>query len=101
MDSKDTAQKALNANPPKLGIYKHCKGGLYTLYSFSLNESTKEPLVHYYSHEKRTRWTWTVTNFFEILSDGVPRFTFMRPASLQELQLVVLGHLSTDEEEER
>jgi hypothetical protein len=63
-DQKDNAQKALQAKPDILGFYLHYKGNAYFVYSVSVNEANGEHLVHYYSIERKTRWTRTWDNFF-------------------------------------
>jgi hypothetical protein len=96
MDEKDKAQEGLKrviAEVP-LGIYRHCKGGIYTVYSHTIDERSMEPRIHYYSHEKKTRWTRSWENFTSAWDGSVVqswdqsrllRFTFERPASLHEL----------------
>jgi hypothetical protein len=84
-DEKDEAQAKLAALDFKLGLYRHYKGGEYIVFAVSLNEETLEPLVHYYSLAKETRWTRTLDNFTsEVSNSGFlrrPRFEFVREAS--------------------
>lgn len=74
-DEKTAAQ----ADLPRLvalcpiGLYTHRKGGAYVVFAHSIDEGNLDPLVHYYSVAKGTRWTRTVHNF-TMLVDGVPRF---------------------------
>lgn len=94
MTEKDDAQEALRLARPLLGVYQHYKGPLYTLFCVSLDERTLEILVHYYSHEKRTRWTRTLQNFLEDTQRpmelaSVPRFVRVRDASYLELTIAV------------
>lgn len=87
-DLKDRAQAKLASALVQLGVYRHYKGGLYTVFSTSIDEATLEPLVHYYSHAKRTRWTRTLRNFQETIKNdtgNVPRFEFTSVASVSEL----------------
>jgi hypothetical protein len=83
-DEKDIAQAELAALDFKLGLYEHYKGGRYIIFAVSCDEDTLEPLVHYYSIEKKTRWTRTLVNFAENVQaefDGDfvgPRFAFVR-----------------------
>jgi hypothetical protein len=89
-DLKDRAQSKLAESLVELGIYRHHKGGLYTLFTTSIDEATLEPLAHYYSHAKRTRWTRTFTNFGDTVEmqderGRVARFEFMGPATTLEL----------------
>jgi hypothetical protein len=78
---KDTAQGMLQAFP-HLTVWRHYKGGIYTLVACSLNESTLEPMVTYRSNRKGTYWTRTLNNFVEQVetSPGLfcPRFTQVR-----------------------
>jgi hypothetical protein len=89
-DTKDRAQENLREVHLPFGVYRHYKGGLYVLFATSVDESTLAPLVHYYSLEKKTRWTRTRGNFMErdvgsFDDHEVPRFTFVRPAETKEL----------------
>lgn len=86
---KDEAQEALGEQygDTLRGLYRHYKGGLYVAFSESVDEATGEALVHYYSIEKRTRWTRTVRNFTaKIDGDRTPRFAFIRGAHFDELR---------------
>jgi hypothetical protein len=64
---KNDAQKvlALEVGDTLRGLWKHYKGGLYIVFSESVDEATGAHLVHYYSIEKRTRWTRTIASFTE------------------------------------
>lgn len=87
-DLKDRAQSKLATSLVELGVYRHYKGGLYTVFSTSIDEATLQPLVHYYSQAKHTRWTRTLENFRETVSDGkhqVPRFEFLSIAGAVDL----------------
>lgn len=70
---KDDAQSQLRAVGDLRGIYRHRKGGVYTVYSTSVNEATGEVLVHYYSPARKSRWTRTLADFTEEV-EGRPRF---------------------------
>ncbi len=90
MSEKDDAQQAEAARSSAVGVYKHYKGSFYTAYGTNVKEDTFEPLVHYFSQEKKTRWTRTRENFHQLveLQDPprlVARFQFMRLASWPEL----------------
>jgi hypothetical protein len=95
MDEKDEAQKRLQGSPLKLGVYQHYKGPTYVLFAESLDERSLEPLVHYYSIEKRSRWTRTRRNFTETVAPSLEysgashRFTFVRRASKAELEIAL------------
>jgi hypothetical protein len=86
VDPKDDVQTKLSAIAAQcpIGVYVHRKGGEYVVYSHSLDEGTLQPLVHYYSLTKRTRWTRTVADFTEEV-DGKPRFARVRPPTHLEL----------------
>ena len=94
MDAKDEAQAKLAATDFKLGVWRHYKGGLYVVFALSLDEETLQPLVHYFSLEKRTRWTRAMHNFKSVKIEEQPwwaykpRFTYERPASIDEIILL-------------
>jgi hypothetical protein len=89
MDIKDKAQEAIGAAFFKVGVYRHYKGSLYVAFAITLNELTLEPMVHYYSRDKQTRWTRTWKNF----TSGVrapngglmSRFEYLGPSEFSEL----------------
>lgn len=89
--NKNDAQErlAIDVGDTLRGLYKHYKGGLYIVFSESVDEATGTLLVHYYSIEKRTRWTRTIENFTGEVGDGMlsstPRFTCIREALDAEL----------------
>ena len=88
-DEKDARQADLRSSTLQLGVYRHYKGAEYVLFAVSLHEETLEPLVHYYSLEKRTRWTRSWNNFVEVLKDDprgtLGRFTYVRKATVVEI----------------
>lgn len=87
--NKVEAQRAL-ASASRLcpiGVYAHRKGGTYVVFAHSVGEESLQPLVHYYSVDRGTRWTRTITDFTELV-DGKPRFERVRDASDSELRLV-------------
>lgn len=88
-DSKDDAQAALRSLPDLRGVYHHRKGGVYTLYSVSVDEGTSSTMVHYYSPSRDSRWTRTLADFTEEV-EGRPRFWKVRGANSEEL-LVATG----------
>jgi len=70
------------------GIYVHHKGGLYCLYSMTVHESLLLPLFHYYSLQKKVRWTRDFVAWTSIVQrddQEIPRFKFLRDATRQEL----------------
>jgi hypothetical protein len=79
-DDKDRAQAKLKECGVKPGqIYRHYKGGLYTVVAVSLEEDTLEPLVAYHSNVKGTTWTRTLENFTEgVEFRGVTHSRFAR-----------------------
>jgi hypothetical protein len=91
MDGKDQAQKILKELAPKLGLYQHYKGGFYIAFACSVDEETLGYLLHYYSLEKRTRWTRRLRNFVEdVAKDDLqvsftPRFAWVREATSEEV----------------
>lgn len=88
-DTKDDAQESLASCPGvALGIYRHWKGGFYIVYSLSIDEVSMQPLVHYYSCKKKTRWTRTRAVFTSEAEESTvraARFRYVRPAGWQEL----------------
>lgn len=89
MEDKSEAQTALKECRQQYGLYRHYKGGYYVMYGKTVDEETLETLVHYYSLEKKTRWTRTLENFTAkvYLEDrkDQQRFEYVREASLNEL----------------
>lgn len=72
-DPKDEAQQRLKDCDVEVGqIYRHYKGGLYTVVAVGLKEDTLEPMVAYHSNAKGTTWVRTLANFREKveLDDG-------------------------------
>lgn len=93
--SKNDAQANLasaTAAAPR-GIYGHRNGGEYVLFAHSLDEETLEPLVHYYSLDKKTRWTRTLKVWIEVV-DSRLRFWWVRAASGSEF-LQAVDHEET------
>ena len=94
-DQKDEAQETLASDIGSTlrGLWKHYKWGLYIVFSESVEEATGTLLVHYYSIEKRTRWTRTVNNFSQVVGiEGTRRFTLIRPALDEELHLAAFDN---------
>jgi hypothetical protein len=75
---KTKAQAALKGAPKVHSVWKHYKGGVYTVVAVSLKEDTLEPLVTYRSNKRGTYWSRTMKSFLEHLetSPGAvsPRF---------------------------
>jgi hypothetical protein len=90
MDAKDRAQEDLIEKQEEvpLGLWRHYKGGEYIVFALSVQEDTCKHLVHYYSLDKKTRWTRSLSNFVEIVTPPgsylVPRFRFVRVTSMDE-----------------
>jgi hypothetical protein len=70
------------SDAPKRGqVFRHYKGGLYSIVTVSLEVGTLAPLVTYISNLKGTAWTRTLANFTEDVrqqGDPAPRPRFMR-----------------------
>lgn len=67
-------------SPIKKGIYKHFKGNLYRVLGEGLNTETMELYVVYeplYTNEYNL-FVRPKSMFTELLSDGTPRFQFIR-----------------------
>jgi hypothetical protein len=65
-DDKDKAQAELAACGIRPGqVYRHYKGGLYTIVTLGIKEDTLEPMVAYHSNAKDTTWVRTLANFSE------------------------------------
>lgn len=63
----------------KKGMYVHANGGLYVAYSTTCDEVTGQVLVHYYSVERKTRWTRTLEVF-------LGRFAFRYEVTVYQLR---------------
>jgi hypothetical protein len=77
---KERAQQSLAmADVPQPGqVFRHYKGGLYSIVTAAIKEDTHEVLIVYRSNAKGTPWARTLANFTEIVErDGVSvqRFT--------------------------
>lgn len=95
-EAKEKAQREEKTSLyPRVGMYRHYKGGTYLVFARSVHEQTLEPLVHYYSYERCTFWTRTREDFLDIVTDADhvtrPRFVFVGEASPSVI-LRVLGH---------
>jgi hypothetical protein len=64
---KDIAQRQAAGGPQPGEIYRHYKGGLYSIVARAIKEDTLEPLVIYRSNAKGTTWARTLENFTEDL----------------------------------
>ena len=84
MDNKDDAQARLRDLGDVRGVYHHRKGGVYTVYSTSVDEPTGDLMIHYYSPSRKSRWTRTLLAFVEEV-EGKPRFWKVRDATPEEL----------------
>ena len=87
MDEKDKAQEDLRLLKEKtrVGVYQHYKGPHYTMFATSVKEDNCDLLVHYYSHDHKTRWTRTLNDFCSEVPDHGKRFVFVRDATTDEL----------------
>ena len=74
-DLKDMAQRQAIGGPQPGEVYRHYKGGIYSIVARSIKEDTLEPLVTYHSNAKGTNWTRTLENFTEVVDAAIgPRF---------------------------
>lgn len=77
---KQIAQEQSHFGPQPGQIWRHFKGGLYSIVCRSVKEDTLEPLVTYHGNAHGTNWTRTLANFTEVLCHsaeypgGGPRF---------------------------
>jgi hypothetical protein len=80
---KDLAQQQAAGGPQPGEVYRHYKGGEYTVVARAVMEETLRPLVVYRSHQKGTTWARTLDNWGETVEvsgvGGVPRFRLVSP----------------------
>jgi hypothetical protein len=97
-DAKNIAQDKLVELKKtfKLGRYKHYKGKYYTVFALTIHENTCEILVHYYSHENKTRWTRTIEDFTDHVENSTYEFKGRRfiyhSSSHPSLMLEAVGY---------
>lgn len=81
-DKEETQRRLGSRHAPRPGeVYRHYKGGYYSIIATSVMEETGEHLVTYHSSSKATNWTRTLDNFLEAVEvDGakVGRFTWIQ-----------------------
>ena len=65
---------------PQPGLYRHYKGGFYTLLCVGRHSETEEWLVIYRSESTGDTWVRPLAMWGEQVG-GVPRFAFHSPAS--------------------
>lgn len=63
--TKDEAQELCQGGPQRGQIYRHYKGGLYTVLARAVKEDTLEQLVVYQSNRKGGVWVRSLENFTE------------------------------------
>ena len=63
---------------PQAGLYRHYKGGLYTLICVGRHSETEEWLVTYRSEAGGDYWVRPLAMWNELV-DGVPRFALQAP----------------------
>lgn len=73
------ATRGLTDSPelPKPGLYRHYKGGLYTVISLATIEATMEPAVVYVAAASNAMWVRTLDDFTATVThEGIqqPRF---------------------------
>jgi hypothetical protein len=77
---KEEAQQDLarRQNLPVVhGVYRHYKGGLYTVLAVGIDEATGKPMVCYRSNRHATVWSRTLEDFqahVMVGDDRQPRF---------------------------
>jgi hypothetical protein len=80
-DLKDIAQREATGGPKVGEVYRHWKGGIYSIVARAIREDTLEPVVIYRSNLKGTNWERTVANFMEsVVVDDMARLRFARVA---------------------
>lgn len=74
----------MHASHPEPGLYRHYKGGLYTVFCTGRHSETEEWLVTYRAEASGTWWVRPLSLWSEtVLHDGtrVPRFAPVLPDS--------------------
>ena len=64
--------------PPKKAIYKHYKGGLYTVLGTATHSETGEDMVIYKSEETGKTWVRPLSIWLSLTEDGRVRFAPVR-----------------------
>ncbi|WP_244980464.1 DUF1653 domain-containing protein [Acetobacter thailandicus] len=84
---KTYPHKMSETTPPEHpcpGLYRHYKGGLYTLICVGRHSETEEWLVTYRSEEHGTYWVRPLKMWNESIN-GTPRFALMHSLSAKNL----------------
>lgn len=68
---------------PCPGLYKHYKGGLYTVICTGRHSETEEWLVTYHSEARGDYWVRPLAMWQETVN-GVPRFALLKAANAAE-----------------
>lgn len=93
MDEKDVAQKKIKASCVEPGqVFRHYKGGLYTVVAVGIDEATMKPMVAYCSNLRGDVWFRTLDNWQEpvevetgpTIPRGLPRMGVPRFARVRE-----------------
>ncbi|MFT8862041.1 MAG: DUF1653 domain-containing protein [Acetobacter fabarum] len=76
--SEQTSQNTTPEQPqhPKPGLYRHYKGGLYTLLCVGRHSETEEWLVTYRCDSQGTYWVRPLDMWLQTVQ-GVPRFALI------------------------
>jgi hypothetical protein len=81
-DLKDLAQRQAEGGPQPGEVYRHYKGGVYSIVARAIKEDDLSSLVIYHSNKKGTNWARTLVDFTEPVPvhdevgiRHVPRFT--------------------------
>ena len=73
-------QTSQNAQHPTPGLYRHYKGGLYTVLCVGRHSETEEWLVTYRCDAQGTYWVRPLDMWLQNVG-GAPRFAFIGPES--------------------
>jgi hypothetical protein len=65
-DLKDLAQRQATGGPQPGEVYRHYRGGIYSIVARCIKEDTLEPLVVYHSNKEGTNWARTLADFTEV-----------------------------------
>mgnify|MGYP001245482449 FL=1 len=81
MTRADTAHNPVHEpDHPRPGLYRHYKGGFYTVLHTARHSETEEWLVIYRSEARQDYWARPLAMWCEQVNGG-PRFTLVEPPS--------------------
>lgn len=83
--SEQTSPNAMPDQPehPRPGVYRHYKGGLYTVLCVGRHSETEEWLVTYRSNALGSYWVRPLAMWQQNVN-GVPRFTYIGTPEQQD-----------------